>query len=98
MPRKKKALQASSASNSKVLEPEPPNDLWEKLYELQTEMGMHTIIEQPPDTFTAAEYARRCNMNPSSARARVMKWLAAGKIEWVGRGVNNADFYRIVKK
>jgi hypothetical protein len=97
VPRQKKALQAASVANSGILEPEPPEKLWEELDALCVEYGMIRTMKRTPDTFTAAEYARQSGMHHSSIALRFHRLLAEGRIEYVGRGPNNEKYYRIKK-
>lgn len=97
MPSKKKALQTASIAHSRVLEPEPPADVWEQLEELATAHGITPIVEPGPDDVWAAEWARRTGASVSTASIALRTLHKAGKIEYIGRGLNNAKYYRIKK-
>ena len=92
-----RTVRAPGNSHIKTLKPEPSPTLWEELDALCLKHGMKKMIKQAPDLFTAAKYAQESGMHPSWARARIKKMLDEGEIEYVGSGINNAQYYRIKK-
>lgn len=71
--------------------------MWEELDALCAEIGMVRSVKQPEGSFTAAQYARRSGLHPSSASIRLQRLQKQGKIEYLGQGLNNEKYFRIKK-
>ena len=74
--------------------PQAPSDLWEQIAEAEKR---RVGDAQPPNSFTAKDYAAHLKSTSRLARDRLFRLVEAGKIKIVGhRGKIN--FYRMVDK
>ena len=98
MPSEKETVQAPAAASNEVLEPEPPDDLWEKMAAINAKHKMWSPIEPPPNSFTRDDYAIRFNISLSTAKQRLQRLVMTGDVVIVGCTINNKYYYRVAKK
>lgn len=91
MPNNKRALQlAPCPSDEARIKPEPPEDLWDRLAELE---GAPVPAEMPPGYFTAKEYAQKHGIAVASASARLIKMVQDGKLgRKLFKGITNNQY------
>ncbi len=74
--------------------PQVPSDLWEQIADAeQSRVGEG----QPPNSFTAKDYATLLNSTSRLARDRLFRLVEAGKIKIVGHQ-GRVNYYRMVDK
>ena len=74
--------------------PQPPANLWQRLNALAEQCKVELHPRPGPEWFTIAEYAAAIDRHQRTARGRLTKLLAAGRLERV-RGKGTGYYFRL---
>jgi len=82
MPNREATLRIAPSKGDAPVKPEPPDDLWERIAEVDASVRN----KRPPNTFTRAEFAERFHLARATAFDRIKKMMNAGLLEQGGSG------------